>query len=185
MTASGNTTCGFDFGTSNSSIGRLVDDTPRLVAIQQGQVSIPTAIFFSSDDGSTYYGREGVERYLDREEGRLMRALKGILGSSLIQETTQVSRQRFRFLDIISLFIAFVRYAAHGPTTVVMGRPVHFVDNDETADRNAEDELREAVQQAGFDSISKGPRGRFGIIICRPGTAYPEGTRRADTSSSS
>jgi hypothetical chaperone protein len=153
MTASGNTTCGFDFGTSNSSIGRLVDDTPRLVAIQQGQVSIPTAIFFSSDDGNTYFGREGVGRYLDREEGRLMRALKGILGSSLIQETTQVSRQRFRFLDIISLFIAFVRYAAHGPTTVVMGRPVHFVDNDETADRNAEDELREAADQVGFDSI--------------------------------
>jgi hypothetical chaperone protein len=153
MASLGNTTCGFDFGTSNSSIGRMVDGTPRLVEIQQGQVSIPTAIFFSSDDGSTYYGRDSVERYLDREEGRLMRSLKGVLGSSLIQEATQVSRQRLRFLDIISLFVAFVRDVADAPTTVVMGRPVRFVDNNETADRNAEDELRAATEQAGFDSV--------------------------------
>jgi hypothetical chaperone protein len=153
MTSSANTTCGFDFGTSNSSIGRIVDGIPRLVEIQQGQVSIPTAVFFSSDDGNTYYGRESVERYLDREEGRLMRALKGVLGTSLIQEATQVSRQSLRFLDIISLFIAFVREEADGPTSVVMGRPVHFVDSDEAADRNAEDELRKATEQAGFDII--------------------------------
>ena len=153
MTPTGRTTCGFDFGTSNSSVGRMVDGKPCLVEIQHGQVSIPTAVFFSSEEGTTHFGRDGVERYLDREEGRLMRALKGVLGSSLIHETTQVSRQRLRFLDIISLFVAFVRDAAEQPTNVVMGRPVHFVDSDAAADSNAEAELRDATAQAGFEHI--------------------------------
>ena len=153
MVSSSSKTCGFDFGTSNSSIGQMFDGAPRLVEIQEGQTSVPTSIFFSSDDDKAYFGREGVDRYLQRDEGRLLRALKGVLGSSLIYETTLVARQRLAFLDIISLFICFVREAADGPDTVVMGRPVHFVDDDEIADSNAEDELRQAAEQAGFSEV--------------------------------
>ncbi len=145
--------CGFDFGTSNSSIGRYSSGRPSLVALQEGRVSIPTAIFFSFDDGSIYFGRDAVARYLQREEGRLMRSLKGVLGSSLIHETTQVRGQRLRFLDIISLFVSYVRKSAGEPNSVVMGRPVHFVDNNDEADRAAETQLRSACEQAGFTDI--------------------------------
>ena len=147
------TSCGFDFGTSNTSIGRFVGGRAQLIAIQDGRVSIPTAIFFSFDDGNAYFGREAVARYLQRDGGRLMRALKGVLGSALIDETTLIKRERLRFLDIIALFIAEVREAAALPTQVVMGRPVHFVDNDDEADRNAQNQLRNAAELAGFQDI--------------------------------
>ncbi len=146
-------TCGFDFGTSNSSIGHFVDGRPRLLPVQEGRVSIPTAIFFSFDDGQVYYGREAVQRYVDRDDGRLMRSLKGVLGSALIEETTQVKGRRLRFLDIIGLFVEFVRDAAGGPTSVVMGRPVHFVDDNDEADAEAESQLRFAAELAGFENI--------------------------------
>lgn len=146
-------TCGFDFGTSNTSIGHVAGKRPVLVPVQDGRVSIPTAIFFSFEDGEIYYGREAISRYLLRDEGRLMRSLKGVLGSSLIHDATQIGSRRLRFLDIISLFIGFIRDAAGQPNSVVMGRPVHFVDNDEPADKAAENELQAAARQAGFANV--------------------------------
>lgn len=153
MSAGDKAPCGFDFGTSNSSIGQFIGGVPTLLPVQDGRVSVPTAIFFSFDDGLIYYGRDAIERYVQRDEGRLMRSLKGVLGSALVQETTQVRGQRLRFLDIISLFVEFVRDAAGEPTAVVMGRPVHFVDDDEDADREAESQLRYAAELAGFETI--------------------------------
>ncbi|MDX2156854.1 MAG: Hsp70 family protein [Hyphomicrobiaceae bacterium] len=145
--------CGLDFGTSNSAIGHAAATHPALIPLQEGRVSIPTAVFFSFEDTSITFGREAVSRYLERESGRLMRSLKSVLGSSLIDELTQVGRQRLRFDEIISLFLGYVRDGAGGPTAVVMGRPVHFVDDDEEADRNAENQLRQAAQLAGFRHI--------------------------------
>lgn len=154
MSSGETASCGFDFGTSNSSVGQVVDGAPHLIALQDGRVSVPTAIFFSFEDNSTSFGIEAVSRYLQREEGRLMRSLKSILGSSLIHETTLIRARRLKFLDIIAMFIDFARTAAGGPTAVVMGRPVHFVDDDEASDQNAEDQLRLAAEQAGFVDIA-------------------------------
>lgn len=145
--------CGLDFGTSNSAIGHAAESQPSLIPLQDGRVSIPTAVFFSFEDASVTFGREAVSRYLERENGRLMRSLKSVLGSSLIHEFTQVGQNRLRFDQIIALFLSFVRDAADGPGAVVMGRPVHFVDGDEEADKAAEDQLRHAAQLAGFDHI--------------------------------
>ena len=151
--SSGPTSCGFDFGTSNSSIGHFVGNAPKLVPIQHGRVAIPTAIFFCSDDGVTYYGRDAIERYLSRDEGRLLRSLKSVLGTQLIHDTTTVNRERLRFLDIIALFIHYVRAVTGAPTSVVMGRPVRFVDDDDQADRDAEEQLLLAAEQAGFTHV--------------------------------
>ncbi len=145
--------CGLDFGTSNSAIGYAAEHHPSLIPLQDGRVSIPTAVFFSFEETSVTFGREAVSRYLQRENGRLMRSLKSVLGSSLIHEQTQVGAKRLRFDEIISLFLSYVRDAADGPSSVVMGRPVHFVDDDTEADRNAEDQLRHAAQLAGFRDI--------------------------------
>ncbi len=153
MTIAASGACGFDFGTSNSAIGHAAGRDPSLIPLQDGRVSIPTAVFFSFEDASVTFGREAVSRYLQRENGRLMRSLKSVLGSSLIHELTQVGANRLRFDQIIALFLSYVRDAAEGPSSVVMGRPVHFVDGDEQADKNAEDQLRQAAQLAGFDHI--------------------------------
>ncbi len=145
--------CGFDFGTSNSAIGHAAATHPALIPLQDGRVPIPTGAFFSFEDGSVTFGREAVSRYLQRENGRLLRSLKSLLGSSLIYEQTQLGQRRLQFDEIISMFLSYVRDAAGGPTSVVMGRPVHFVDDDEKADQSAEDQLRHAARLAGFTHI--------------------------------
>ena len=68
--------CGIDFGTSNSSVGVCDADGPSLLPIQRGATSVPTALFFSSDDNSTTFGHEALERYFVREPGRYLRAIK-------------------------------------------------------------------------------------------------------------
>ena len=145
--------CGFDFGTSNSAIGLAAKARPSLISLQDDRVSIPTAVFFSFEDSSVTFGRDAVSRYLHRENGRLLRSLKSLLGSTLIHEQTQLGKKRLGFDEIISLFLSCVRDAAGGPTSVVMGRPVHFVDDDEKADQSAEDQLRHAAHVAGFEHI--------------------------------
>ncbi len=147
------TACGFDFGTSNSAIGHAAEAHPSLIPLQDGRVSIPTAVFFSFEDGTVAYGREAVARYLERENGRLLRSLKSLLGSSLIYDQTQIGSRRLRFDEIISLFMGYVRNAAGKPKSVVIGRPVYFVDGDEKADQSAEDQLRQAAELAGFEHI--------------------------------
>lgn len=145
--------CGLDFGTSNSSIGTANAKGPTLMPLQEGRVSIPTAVFFSFEEPGVFFGRDAVSRYLQGEEGRLLRSLKSVLGSSLIHETTQVRTQRLRFDEIIALFLTYIRETGNGPTSVVMGRPVHFVDGDEDADQNAEDQLRQSAIAAGFKYV--------------------------------
>lgn len=145
--------CGLDFGTSNSAIGHAAEVHPSLIPLQEGRASIPTAVFFSFEDASVTFGRDAVSRYLQRENGRLMRSLKSVLGSSLIHEQTQIGAKRLRFDEIISLFLSYVRKAADEPSSVVMGRPVFFVDENPEADKSAEDQLRKAAQHAGFKHI--------------------------------
>ena len=153
-----NDSCGFDFGTSNSSIATFAGNQPRLIELQDGKTSIPTAVFFNFDDGQTYFGRQAISRYLDYDEGRLLRSLKSLLGSSLYDESTYVRSRRVEFAEIIQLFVAFGRSATAtdttaGATKVVMGRPVHFVDDDTAADAMAEGQLRAAAQAAGFKHV--------------------------------
>ena len=153
MASVGSAFFGFDFGTSNSSIGSYADGGPRLIGVQQGRTSIPTAMFFSFEDGEISFGFDALARYLDRDPGRLMRSLKGVLGSSLIHEATQVAGSKLRFIDVISLFISYMREAADNPRTVVLGRPVRFVDDDDDADEEAERQLQWAAEQAGFTFV--------------------------------
>jgi len=51
---------------------------------------LPTALFFNAEDHRTHYGRDAVAQYLSGTEGRLMRSLKSLLGSSLLQDKTAV-----------------------------------------------------------------------------------------------
>src|SRR4029079_2133525 len=91
--------------------------------------------------------------------GRLMRSLKSVLGTSLIDETTRLGRERTGFRDVIAYYLGAVE--PHGEQTlhpelrdVVHGRPVHFVDNAPDADRKAEQTLRENAREVDFDDIT-------------------------------
>lgn len=152
------THCGIDFGTSNSAVAVSNGGAARLLPIQHGHDSVPTALFFSFEDGSTSHGREAMQRYLAREEGRLLRAIKSLLGTALYEETTQIKFRRYAFAEIVADFLRFLRAAAckeqgGAPEQVVVGRPAFFVDDDSDADRLAETQLAAAARAAGFASV--------------------------------
>lgn len=151
--------CGVDFGTTNSTVGLCAaGGAPYLIPVEGNDVTIPSAMFFSLEDGSVHFGRSAVHEYMDGAEGRFMRALKSILGTSLMKETTQVGRDRMTFQGLIGRFLRNLRKqleAHHGsvPESVVLGRPVFFIDGDEAADRTAQDQLEAAAREEGFRHI--------------------------------
>ena len=150
--------CGLDFGTSNTTLGTLENHAPRLVALEAGQTTIPSAIFYEVD-GAVLIGRKAIEAYVDGAPGRLMRSLKSVLGTSLIDETTRLGRERTGFRDVIAYYLGAVKRRAEQTLDrelrdVVHGRPVHFVDNAPDADRKAEQTLREIAREVGFDDVT-------------------------------
>ena len=151
--------CGLDFGTSNSSVGTCGAAGPHLLPIQNGATSVPTALFFSFDDDSTTFGHDALARFFEQESGRYLRAIKSLLGTRLFEESTQVKRKRHAFGEIVAAFLGFLRSAAGEslgapPTSVVLGRPAFFVDDDPAADAAAERQLEAAARAAGFERIA-------------------------------
>lgn len=149
---------GIDFGTSNSTVGVVEAGKARLIALEDGRVTLPSALFFNFEDDRVLAGRAAIARYSDGVEGRLMRALKSVLGSSLMHEKTRVKRRVIAFSDIVGAFIAVLkqRLDGHAGTQVeqvVLGRPVQFVDGDPEADRAAQCQLEAAARAQGFRAI--------------------------------
>ena len=150
--------CGLDFGTSNTTLGTIEGQAPVLVALEAAQTTIPSAIFYEAD-GGVLIGRRAVEAYVEGAPGRLMRSLKSVLGTSLIDETTRLGRERVSFRDVIAYYLGAVKRRAEQATGrelrhVVHGRPVHFVDNAPDADRKAEETLRMIAREIGFDEVT-------------------------------
>ncbi|RWB75537.1 Hsp70 family protein [Mesorhizobium sp.] len=150
---------GIDFGTSNSTVGVIRNGQARLVALEGEQPTLPSAVFFNFEDGHTYFGRRAITDYTDSIEGRLMRSLKSVLGSSLANEKTRIKARLIGFTDIIGLFISHLKKRleddAGGPVErVVLGRPVQFVDDDAEADAKAQGELEKAAHAQGFKHIA-------------------------------
>lgn len=150
--------CGLDFGTSNTTLGTRIHDVPVLAQLEAGHSTIPSAIFYERD-GAVVIGRKAIETYVDGTPGRFMRSLKSILGTSLIDETTKVGRERASFRDVIAYYLSIVkrraeRVVGHELRHVVHGRPVHFVDDAPDADRKAEQTLRDIAFEVGFEDVT-------------------------------
>ena len=153
-------TLGIDFGTSNSAIAWAEPQgKAQPIPLEGDALAMPTAVFYNAEENSTHFGREAITHYLEGTEGRLMRSLKSLLGSPLLMETTLINNQLVSFQDIITTYLATLRERATrhlgvAPTRVVMGRPVHFVDDDATRDAQAEASLRHAAESVGFTDVS-------------------------------
>lgn len=159
MPAGGGPALGIDFGTSNSAVSYLAGDgRARLVPLEGAATGMPTAVFFNVEDHATHFGRDAIELYLAGVEGRLMRSLKSLLGSSLLEEETAVGTGVMSFRAIITLFLRELRQRAAQHVgaeaqRAVIGRPVHFVDDDPQRDARAQQALAEAAAAAGFTDI--------------------------------
>ena len=158
--------CAIDFGTSNSAIA--VPDAAggmRLVELEPGQATMPTAVFYfvegaELDGPPRAFGRAAIAAYVDGLDGRLMRSMKSILGSPLIDQTTDVGGGRgVKYLDIVAGYLKHLKRCAEAQAgapihRAVLGRPVFFVDDDPARDAQAQAALESAARQVGFDELS-------------------------------
>lgn len=153
-----NTILAIDFGTSNSTVGHPTAAGPALIALEGDHVTIPSAIFFNVEEECVQFGRSAIDAYTRHYEGRLLRALKSVLGSSLIDETTPIGGNQIAFKDIIGLFIRHLKAKAETAVgqsveAVVLGRPVWFIDDDPEKDRAAQDQLAAIAKSCGFKYV--------------------------------
>ena len=151
---------GIDFGTSNSAAA-LIDaqGVLQVVPLDGARSEMPTALFFDVEAHTVHYGTQAMQAYLSGTEGRLLRALKSLLGSALMDEYTAVGDRSLRYFDIVVLFFKELKrrseaFAGQPLTHAVLGRPVHFVDDNPGRDALAQETLDRAAREAGFTRIS-------------------------------
>ena len=127
---------GVDFGTSNSAAAIIRSDGSLCpIALDAGQNAMPTALYF--DGAPVHFGSAALQGYLNENEagsGRLMRGLKSLLGSRLMNKQTLLHGRMTSFFDIVVLFLHQIRARAgqqlgHPVDAAMLGRPVHFVDD--------------------------------------------------------
>lgn len=156
---------GIDFGTSNSAAA-LVDVNGQLhvMALEGHRASMPTALYFPCEDGPVAFGTAALQDYLNAVQeglgaGRLLRAIKSLLGSALIDEQTVVNGRSMRFFDIVVLFFRELKHRAENQLgypvqAAMLGRPVHFVDDNPARDALAQTTLQRAAYAAGFEQVT-------------------------------
>ena len=159
MTQAGAHTLGIDFGTSNSAVAVVgAAGAARLLPLEGGATTLPTAVFFNAEDKTVHFGRDAMALYLAGVDGRLMRSLKSLLGSALMREHTAIGWGSLAFQDIVARFIGELASRARAQVgtlapRVLVGRPVHFVDDSPERDRQAQESLRDAALAAGFREV--------------------------------
>jgi hypothetical chaperone protein len=120
---------------------------------------MPTAVFYNAEDDSRAYGRAALAAYVDGHEGRLMRSIKSILGSDLMDEATELPNgMQVRYLDVVIAYLRHLKHQAeaHWQSPIeraVIGRPVFFVDDDPKRDARAQEILMRAAKAAGIAHI--------------------------------
>ena len=152
-------TLGIDFGTSNTAAGVLVAGRPYLIEVEPGRKTLPTSVFFDYDRKVTTYGSIANAALIDGREGRFMRALKSVLGTSLMREKRQIAYERLTLLEVVAKFLQMIRERAEAETrqiydVALSGRPVRFHSSDPARNAQAEIDLREAYMIAGFRDVS-------------------------------
>jgi hypothetical chaperone protein len=158
--------CAIDFGTSNSAIALPAGDSVSLVELEPGYRTMPTAVFYAVEGTEAheeiprFYGRAALAAYVDGLDGRLMRSMKSVLGSSLVEQATEVGGGRsVRYLDVIAGYLRHLKRLAEAEAgaelhRAVLGRPVFFVDDDPARDAQAQAALEAAARAVGFREIA-------------------------------
>ncbi len=119
---------------------------------------MPSAVFFDYEVHGVRFGSDAIAAYVGQTEGRLMRALKTILGSPLIDEKTSLGSRKVPLTEVVAIFVRHLKskaeaFAGQEIAAVVHGRPVRFVDDDEQADLRAEAVLDRIARESGFKHV--------------------------------
>ena len=160
---------GLDFGTTNSSVARLIGPvTVELARFPIGNAlteSFRSLLYLERlrEAGrattKSWSGPAGIERYLEAEEkGRLIQSLKSFLSSRSLQ-TTEIFGRHFKLEDLIANILRDLRRQAEKQfgepvRGAIVGRPIVFVGA-ETAEDNlyASERLKLSFEKAGFEQV--------------------------------
>lgn len=151
--------CAIDFGTSNSAVAVPDGAALKLAPVEGAYTTLPTAVFFNTDENTREFGRAALAEYIDGFDGRLMRSMKSILGSPLAENSTDLGDgSAIKYTDIIAIFVDHLKRSAEKTTgapisRAVLGRPVFFVDDDPRADQMAQQQLEAAARSVGLREI--------------------------------
>ena len=158
--------CAIDFGTSNSAIGVPgARGEMELVELEPGERTMPTAVFYHAEaapgsaSGPRSFGRAAIAAYVDGIDGRLMRSMKSLLGSKLLDQTTEVGGGRgVKYRDVIAGYLQHLKTCAQAHAgqpirRAMLGRPVFFVDDDSARDAQAQAALEAAAREVGFAEV--------------------------------
>lgn len=152
---------GLDFGTSNSAIAVLDDNSlSRVLEIGNNKEKIvKSVLFFPEDqDRSVFAGDDAIREYFNSgKKGRFMQSVKSLLSSKLFLGTVIEEFGRVGIETLISFMLKDIKNRAdlilkEDVKRVVIGRPVQFSLDKET-DTIAEKRLLVAAQRAGFEEI--------------------------------
>jgi hypothetical chaperone protein len=153
------TYCAIDFGTSNSAVALPAGSAVRLAPVEDSYTTLPTAVFFNTDEHTREFGRAALQAYIDGFDGRLMRSMKSILGSVLAETTTDLGDgSAIKYTDVIAIFVQHLKGKAEALAgepieQAVLGRPVFFVDDDPRADLLAQQQLEAAARSVGLAEV--------------------------------
>lgn len=189
-------TIGIDFGTSNTAAGVLADGQAKILMLEDGKDTLPTAVFLDFAERKTLYGRAAARAMIDGQDGRFMRSLKSILGTTLAREKRQFLNERLTLIEVIARFLNEIRERAERDTgqtfrNALSGRPVRFHSKSEERNAQALVDLTEAYHLAGFDNVAflpepeaaavaVGGEGRILIVDIGGGTSDFTVCERAD-----
>ncbi|WP_374290639.1 Hsp70 family protein [Paenirhodobacter enshiensis] len=148
-----------DYGTSNSAVAVFDQGAVRRIPVETGADTLPTAVFFPAGSGAMRIGQAAADALIDGTEGRYMRALKSVLGTSLFNESRPIGGKRRTLADITTAFLAELRERAERTSgltfrRVLSGRPVHFHTADPERDARAEADLAACYRAAGYDEVA-------------------------------
>jgi len=146
-----------DFGTSNSAVAVLDNGAIKQLQMEDGSNTLPTAIFFDFASRETRIGTPANDLLMSGAEGRYMRSLKRVLGTSLMREKRLMMGNYINFIDIIGGFLSELKTRAERIEGkefpyALSGRPVRF-HSDPEIDQQAEADLRECYRRAGFHEV--------------------------------
>jgi len=161
---------GFDFGTTNSSLALLTQESglqlasfPSLAGPLQSFRSVLYLEQARTGAGPrkthALTGPAAIEHYLQADEkGRLIQSLKSHLSSRSLTGT-EVFGRRYKLEDLIARILADLRKHAEAQFNrpiryAMVGRPVRFVGADTPEDDDfAVSRLRQAFTAAGFERV--------------------------------
>lgn len=146
-----------DFGTSNSAVGVARGGYAHILEMEQGKQTLPTALFFDFEKKTVNYGSLAEQALFEGAWGRYMRALKSLLGTPLIRESSVILGKRTSYIEIVARFLLEMKTRAQKQTGLtytraLSGRPVRF-HNDPKRDAQALLDLTECYQIAGFEQV--------------------------------